>query len=290
MLSVEKPIVVLDACVLIPMPLCDTLLRAVDQSMYRFYTSPKILEETQRNLAKLLKKTQNLDSSVADKKAKRRIDQIQKVFPEALVDPSDNLISTLENDPKDRHVLAAAIEAQKIATDSGFHRLVLIVTHNLRHFPKNILSKYNVVAISPDDFLLKLVKIYDSSLLFNLLQQQAEDNKHEVFDLLERLEKGKVNKFVNLILTDYYLGKTVEELSYLISKFGQKDEDNNQCLNGKTYQLILTNYKFIINHYKKGIIFDSNCYLISTNHISCKDFQELKLFIDQAEKITATVK
>ncbi len=56
----EKPIVVLDACVLIPMPLCDTLLRAVEQYMYRFYTSPKILEETEKNLAKILKKKEKI--------------------------------------------------------------------------------------------------------------------------------------------------------------------------------------------------------------------------------------
>ena len=42
----KQIIAVLDACVLIPMPLCDPLLRAAEASLYRFHTSEQILEET----------------------------------------------------------------------------------------------------------------------------------------------------------------------------------------------------------------------------------------------------
>ena len=44
--------VVLDACVLIPATLRDTLLRAVEKGMYRLHWSDEILDEVRRNLVK----------------------------------------------------------------------------------------------------------------------------------------------------------------------------------------------------------------------------------------------
>jgi hypothetical protein len=42
--------VVLDACVLFPASIRDTLLRAADAGLYRVYWSELILEEVRRNL------------------------------------------------------------------------------------------------------------------------------------------------------------------------------------------------------------------------------------------------
>ena len=54
------------------------------------------------------------------------------------------LIECLElPDPNDRHVLAAAIKAGANA----------IITSNLKDFPGNVLSKYDIEAIHPDDFI-----------------------------------------------------------------------------------------------------------------------------------------
>jgi PIN domain len=44
--------VVLDACVLIPATLRDTLLRAAEKGMYRLHWSDEILDEVRRNLVK----------------------------------------------------------------------------------------------------------------------------------------------------------------------------------------------------------------------------------------------
>ncbi len=257
------------------------LERAAEQDMYRFYTSPKILEETSRNLTKIFEKKRNLDSNVADQKAKKKIDAIQKAFPESLVYPSDSLISTLENDSKDRHVLAAAIEAQEITLDAGFHRVILIVTHNLKDFPNDILAKHNVVAISPDDFLLKLVNIYDSSLLFSLLEQQAKDNEHRVMDLLERLEKGKVTKFVSKIIADYYCVEIIKDLKYILFKFGRQDHDNNKFLKGKNYELFLSHKTVTVSHYEEGTIIDGNCNSILRHNLSCQHLKKLQNFVSK---------
>lgn len=74
----NRPVVVLDACVLIPMPLCDTLLRAAEKSLYRFHTSPKILEETHRNLVKLFTRRGELNP---EDRASRKIEAMKKAFP-----------------------------------------------------------------------------------------------------------------------------------------------------------------------------------------------------------------
>ncbi|MGK7874185.1 MAG: hypothetical protein AB4426_12985 [Xenococcaceae cyanobacterium] len=72
----KKPIVVLDACVLIPMPLCDILLRAAEASLYRFHTSEQILEETARNLAKILVRRNKLEPKLAEQKARKRVQHL----------------------------------------------------------------------------------------------------------------------------------------------------------------------------------------------------------------------
>lgn len=47
-----KTIVVLDACILLSMPLCDTLLRIAEEGLYRLHLSQEILDETTRNFIK----------------------------------------------------------------------------------------------------------------------------------------------------------------------------------------------------------------------------------------------
>lgn len=51
-------------------------------------------------------------------------------------------------DKNDKHGLAAAIKSE-----SKF-----IVTFNIKDFPKSTLSDYNIERITPDDFIMKLIK------------------------------------------------------------------------------------------------------------------------------------
>jgi len=70
--------VVLDACVLIPMPLCDTLLRlAEDPSMYRPLWSDQILQEVGIALEKKL--------GYSTAQTGYRLARMKEAFPEALV-------------------------------------------------------------------------------------------------------------------------------------------------------------------------------------------------------------
>jgi hypothetical protein len=71
----------LDACVLVPMCLCDTLLRfAKDPAFYRPLWSPQILKEVGSALENKLK--------ICPEKTQRRIAQMMSAFPEASVQPA----------------------------------------------------------------------------------------------------------------------------------------------------------------------------------------------------------
>src|SRR5690348_10636939 len=102
-------IVVLDACVLFPASLRDTLLRVADAGLYRVQLTEDILEEVRRNLIK---------KGMAEAKAQKLISVLKTEFEEAFVTEHKQLIASMPNHEKDRHVLAAAVccKAQIIVT------------------------------------------------------------------------------------------------------------------------------------------------------------------------------
>jgi predicted nucleic acid-binding protein len=109
---------VLDACVLVPAGLRDTLLRLAETPrLYVPKWSDEIIMEMRRTIIRKLKKT--------DVQADHLVESLRQAFPEAWVTQSNELESALTNDPKDRHVLATAIRSSAQT----------IVTFNLKHFP-----------------------------------------------------------------------------------------------------------------------------------------------------------
>ncbi|MDR1078043.1 MAG: PIN domain-containing protein [Propionibacteriaceae bacterium] len=129
---------VLDACVLVPISLCDVLLELSDVGLYEPLWSEPILKETRRSLMNKL--------SISETKADHRIQLMRAGVPTAMVSGFDDLIDSMGNDPKDRHVLAVAVHM----------KCPLIVTANLTDFPDPALSPYGVKAIHPDEFLCEL--------------------------------------------------------------------------------------------------------------------------------------
>lgn len=130
---------VLDARVLVPASLCDTLLRLAEEpAMYRPLWSEQILAE----MIKALRT--KLHRSAADTAYRRQ--QMMESFPEAMVKVPPDLLKAAEciPDPNDRHVLAAAIMA----------RANTIVTQNTKHFPKKCLESFGVLCQNADDFLV----------------------------------------------------------------------------------------------------------------------------------------
>jgi predicted nucleic acid-binding protein len=128
-------VVVLDTCVLAPMPLCDTLLRlAEDPAFYMPRWSAGILEELRRVLLRM---------QYSGAQAERRITAMQTAFEDACVTGYAELVPSMTNDEKDRHVLASAVRA-------GAHA---ILTENVKHFPAESVEPYNIDVLTPDQFL-----------------------------------------------------------------------------------------------------------------------------------------
>src|SRR5436309_3551093 len=84
------------------MPLADTLLRlAGPKRLYLPKWTDQIMSEVNRNLAKKFELT--------DEQVAYRESELRRHFPEAWVEGYEDLVSAMTNDPKDRHVLAAAV-------------------------------------------------------------------------------------------------------------------------------------------------------------------------------------
>jgi len=133
---------VLDACVLYPAPLRDFLLRFAEAELFSPFWSGEIQDEWTRNLLRNRPdlKWENLEQTC------RRMDFH---FPNGLVRGYELITPTLHlPDPDDRHVLAVAIHTKANS----------IVTFDLNHFPGTILRLYGVEAMSPDEFVFRLIQ------------------------------------------------------------------------------------------------------------------------------------
>lgn len=163
-------IVVVDANVLFPLTLRDTVLRAAAAGFYQLRWSAEILDEMERNL--VAKGHINIEQG-----QKLRV-AMEKAFPEAEVTDYASLVAGLQNDAKDRHVVAAAVKAGA----------QVIVTSNLKDF---VPLPEGIEAQSPDDFLCNLFDL-DPDAFVEMLREQAADLAEPPmsFDqLLARLER-----------------------------------------------------------------------------------------------------
>jgi predicted nucleic acid-binding protein len=165
---------VLDANVLYPFALRDTLLRLAEAGLYEPVWSARILEEARRNLV-----AQRIDADQAD----RLLGVMRAAFEEAEV--AEAGVSVLEpamtNAPEDRHVLAAAVHG---GAD-------VIVTINVRDFPASACCMFGVEALHPDEFLCAQFEIA-TGLVVECVERQADDLSRppKTFDeLLEMLHR-----------------------------------------------------------------------------------------------------
>jgi predicted nucleic acid-binding protein len=123
---------VLDACVLIPMPLADTLLRlATIPELYAAKWTDQIMSEVSRNLQR--------NFGLTHEQVTYREAEIRRHFPEAWVKGYKPLIPAMTNSDKDRHVLAAAVRANA----------QVIVTYNAKDFPAASVAPFAIKVQGP---------------------------------------------------------------------------------------------------------------------------------------------
>lgn len=117
-------IVVLDACVLYPPSLRDLVLSLAALDAFEVRWSDEILDEVTRNV---LADHPDIDKA---RFVEHTIGALRRAFPEAVVRAPAELVETLDNDPKDRHVAASALAAGAQA----------IVTLNVADFESRVLD------------------------------------------------------------------------------------------------------------------------------------------------------
>jgi predicted nucleic acid-binding protein len=161
---------VLDANVLFPFTLRDTLLRTAAKGCCQVYWSEQILDEATRNLVET--------GTMTTRQAERLRAVMEQAFPEAMVRGHERLIGSMRNDEKDRHVAAAAMKA----------KAEVIVTLNVRDF-RNLPA--GIEAMRPDEFLTGLFDAGPDTIL-RVLREQAAGLRRPpmtVEDVLGRLER-----------------------------------------------------------------------------------------------------
>lgn len=169
-------IVVYDANVLYPNTLRDLHIRLALAGLVQAKWTGQILDEA-------LGALRDNRPDIPPEKLSRLRELINDAVPDCLVTGYEPLIEGLKlPDPKDRHVLAAAIKAGA----------QIIVTANLRHFPPEYLAQWNVEAKSPDDFIVDQITI-DSRVVFSCVQEIANSRKLQpetAEDVLSQLERA----------------------------------------------------------------------------------------------------
>ena len=180
----SKPIVVYDANVLYPPSIRDLFVRLAVARLVQARWTDRILDELVRSVSRARPEH--------EEGVNRSRQSMEKTLPSAKVTGLQYLIPSLQlPDPDDRHVLAAAIHSGAKA----------IVTYNLKDFPKEILSPYDIEAWSPDIFVSSLLK-YNTRSIINILKEQSKNLKNPpiTFDsLLDRLNKNGLEKSIGII-------------------------------------------------------------------------------------------
>lgn len=154
---------VLDACVLVPHVLMDSLLSIAGEDLYQPLWSDVIIDETLRALKKLYPERNHSPFEA-------RIATMESAYPHARVSgwrPLEQDIARYWPDPDDAHVVAAAIMG----------RAELIVTSNLKDFPSDLLEELGLHATSPDGFLLDLLDLNPELVMSALLKQAGRTNR-----------------------------------------------------------------------------------------------------------------
>lgn len=177
----SRPVAVLDACTLVPIRLATTLLWLAESGLFQPLWSDPILDEVNRTLPKV---------GLSPEDASRRIRMMREAFgAEALVEEFDDLIDQMACDPKDRHVLAAAVRG-------GANTLV---TFNLKDFPDEAAATHGIEILHPDTFLVGLLGGHAETVVSTLERETAvfQNPPQTVTDFLASLT-ATVPMFANL--------------------------------------------------------------------------------------------
>lgn len=171
---------VLDTCALYPAHLRDTLLRLAERHLYVALWSGDILEELSSSLTR---------AGLAPDSVERLIAEMRRAFPDSEVQGYEALIDAMGCDPKDRHVLAAAVRSEAAA----------LVTFNTSDFPSESTELFAIEVVEPDEFLLDLLDLDPQAVIIELETQAATNraSPKTLSELLRALAVAGVPRFAS---------------------------------------------------------------------------------------------
>lgn len=160
--------------------LSDYMLELADRGLFRPLWSRDMLFELAKNLVK---------NGEAPELVEKRVGTMEQYFADAMVTGYDDLVPTMTNDQKDRHILAAAVRGGA----------EVLVTFNTKDFPVESVERFELEVVHPDDFLLDQLDLYYAPTLRALVElvEGYESPAMTVDDVLLALTRAGVPKFVD---------------------------------------------------------------------------------------------
>lgn len=157
----------------------DFILELADRGLFRPLWSKDVLAELSKNLVKNGEVPTFVD---------KRITTMERYFTDAMVTGYDDLVATMTNDEKDRHVLAAAVRGGA----------EVLVTFNTKDFPAQSVEPFHLEVVHPDDFLLDQLDLYRAPTLRAMVElTEGYDSPAMIIDdFLLALTRAGVPKFV----------------------------------------------------------------------------------------------
>ncbi|BAC89664.1 PIN domain-containing protein [Gloeobacter violaceus] len=161
--------VVLDANILAESALSDLFLRLSEEPRLLLPKwTDEIWQEVERTMLNVLKWPQDTITS--------RINAAKQAFPEAMITDYQVYLPMCTNDPKDWHILAAAIRGQ----------VETILTMNVRHFKPADVEIWGVTVAHPDEYL-KVLYDLDEAVVVQVLNDMAKCRSKPIGQMLSRL-------------------------------------------------------------------------------------------------------
>ncbi|MCX2681071.1 PIN domain-containing protein [Galbibacter sp. EGI 63066] len=174
---------VLDTNVIYPIDIRDLLFWFAVYELFTPKWSKHIFDEWESVMKR---------KGVPDAEIKKRIKMANDAFPDAFVNNYEGLIDGLTlPDEKDRHVLAAAIK-----TNAN-----IIVTNNLKDFPKEYIVTFGLSAKGVDDFLTDIIDLNPQKAIeaFRKLVLNRTNPDLDEFETLDRFRKLGLNDTANYL-------------------------------------------------------------------------------------------
>ncbi len=165
----------------------DFILELACQGLFRPLWSEDVLFELAKNLVK------NGEDPVL---VEKRVHTMEQYFADAMVTGYGDLVPTMTNDEKDRHVLAAAVRGGA----------EVLVTFNTRHFPAASVEPFDLEVVNPDHFLLDQLDLHYAPTLRALVElvEGYGSPAMTVDDFLLALTRAGVPKFADAARAKLY--------------------------------------------------------------------------------------